>query len=98
MNYISAKDWIEKYSKDVQYHLIDIREPYEIADSKLTCECIPMDELMASPNRLDCTVNNVIMCNSGKRAEALVNILETDFQLKNMSVLEGGYVSMAEII
>lgn len=98
MNYISAKDWTEKYANDANYHLIDIREPYETADSKLTCEYIPMDQLIASPEKLANNIQHVIMCNSGKRAEAVVNLLETEHQINNLIILEGGYAAIAEIL
>jgi hypothetical protein len=38
------------------------------------------------------------MCNSGKRAEALVNLLETDFGMNDLLVLEGGIAAWTEQI
>jgi rhodanese-related sulfurtransferase len=36
------------------------------------------------------------MCNSGKRAEALANLLETEFNQPNLVVLEGGIAAWIE--
>lgn len=98
MNYISPKDWIEKYAQDNHYHLIDIREPYECVDCNIACERIPMNELAEHPERLNPEKNNVLMCHSGKRAEALANLIETEFNISNLTVIEGGYTALVELI
>jgi len=98
MNYISPKDWMDKHIKDTQYQLIDIRETYECADCKVNALHIPMAELAGNPEKLDQQKKNVIMCQSGRRAEALVNLLETDFQIHQLHILEGGYSSLIELI
>jgi len=94
MNIISAKDWVEKFSKDQNYELFDIREAYETVESKLKVKNFPMAELAENPTLLNADKQCVIMCNSGKRATALVNLLETDFKMNNLSVLEGGYTAL----
>lgn len=38
----------------------------------------------------------VLMCRSGKRAESVANWLESDFQLNNIIVMEGGIVQWKE--
>lgn len=98
MNYISPKDWMDKHIKDTQYQLIDIREAYECTDCKVDALRIPMAELAENPEKLDKQKKNVIMCQSGRRAEALVNLLETDFQIHQLHILEGGYSSLIELI
>ena len=98
MNYISPKDWIEKFANDTDYQLIDIRESYECVDSKIDCTRIPMDELASHPEKLSSNTKTVLICNSGNRAEALANLLETDFQKSPIYVIEGGYISLAEML
>jgi rhodanese-related sulfurtransferase len=98
MNYISPKDWIEKFAKNTDYQLIDIRESYECVDSKIDCLRIPMDELATHPEKLNSNTNTVLICNSGQRAEALANLLETDYQKSPIFVIEGGYFSLVEML
>lgn len=98
MNYISPKDWIEKFSNNTDYQLIDIRESYESMDSKINCLQIPMDELAAHPEKISSTINTVLLCNSGQRAAALANLLETEFKKNYIHVIEGGYASLSEML
>jgi adenylyltransferase/sulfurtransferase len=37
--------------------------------------------------------NIVIMCRSGKRAEAVANLLMTDFSMSNVYILDGGILA-----
>lgn|SRR5690554_3113397 len=98
MNYISPKDWIENFSNNTDYQLIDIRESYESMDSKINCLQIPMDELAAHPEKISSTINTVLLCNSGQRAAALANLLETEFKKTPIFVIEGGYASLSEML
>lgn len=98
MEYIKPQDWIKNYASNNEYQLIDIREPYECIDSKSEAIQIPMEELVEHPELIAKGKKNVIMCNSGKRAAALVNLLETDYHLSKLYVLEGGYTALSEIL
>lgn len=96
MKYINPKDWKEKYNSDTTYVLIDIREAYERIDTCVECLHIPMAELVSEVNQLPMDKSCIIMCQSGRRAEAIVNLLETDYNLSNLYILEGGYSALIE--
>jgi rhodanese-related sulfurtransferase len=42
--------------------------------------------------------NIVVMCRSGKRAEAVANLLMTDYSLSNVYILDGGILAWKENI
>jgi adenylyltransferase/sulfurtransferase len=42
--------------------------------------------------------NIVIMCRSGKRAEAVANILMTDYSISNVYILDGGILAWKDQI
>lgn len=70
--------------------LIDIREPYEIALLKIDCHNVPMGSFSQAYNAYSSYEQVILMCQSGKRAEALANFMETQYNATNIYVLEGG--------
>lgn len=70
--------------------LIDIREPYERNACKIECLAIPMAEFVNRYANFDTYEKVILMCQSGKRAEALANFIETEYNATNLYVLEGG--------
>ena len=91
MKTISPKKFKNFLKKNKNYQIIDIREPYEYEDGALTNENIPLDKMMSSLNKLqrDCPV--IIYCQTGKRASAIIYMLEKEYKLENLYNLEGGY-------
>ena len=57
-----------------------------------------MAELSQKIEQLSKEKDNVIMCRSGKRAEAIVNYLEKEYKITNLLVLEGGIMEWANQI
>jgi rhodanese-related sulfurtransferase len=70
--------------------LIDIREPYELLSCKIDCPSIPMATFAAAYPSLQAYDQVILMCQSGKRAEALANFMETEYNASNICILEGG--------
>lgn len=70
--------------------LVDIREPYESQNCQIEAMRIPMADFATTFPTLPAHEQIVIMCQSGRRAEALVNFMETEFDAQNIYVLEGG--------
>jgi rhodanese-related sulfurtransferase len=70
--------------------LIDIREPYELLNYSIDSMAIPMGDFAQAYPSLKHYAKVVLMCQSGKRAEALANFMETEFHAKNIYILEGG--------
>lgn len=78
--------------------LIDIREPYELEICKIDALHIPMAEVAANVDKIDRSKTVVIMCRSGKRAAAVVNMLMADFDMHDIANLEGGILGWIEQI
>ena len=91
MKTISPKEFKNLLKKNNNFKIIDIREPYEYEDGALTNENIPLDKMMSSLNKFqrDCPV--IIYCQTGKRASAIIYMLEKEYKLENLYNLEGGY-------
>lgn len=93
MNYVSA---IEVSKKRDSYYIIDIREPYEFNFCNIQTINIPMAEVSSRLDELPKDKHLVLICNSGNRAEALANLLTTEFGVEDISVLTGGIVAWKE--
>jgi rhodanese-related sulfurtransferase len=90
MQVLTAKDLHEKMKQSNDYVIVDIREPYECEVGRIASIHIPMGELIARQDELNDDKKIVLMCKSGKRAEAAANLLTTEFNKYNIYVLEGG--------
>ena len=97
MRFISPKDCKKRLDNN-EVEVIDIREPYEFEACNAGFKNIPMAELTVKTENLASEKDNVIMCRSGKRAEAIVNFLETEHKITNLFVLEGGITEWANQI
>lgn len=78
--------------------LIDVREPYELEICKVDAIHIPMAEVISNLGSIDKDKLCVLMCKTGKRAEAVANILVTDHGCENVAILDGGIIAWIEEI
>lgn len=97
MRLISPKD-CQAGSKNKKLEIVDIRELYEFEIANISSKHIPMAELVTRISELDSTKKTVLMCRSGKRAEALANFMETEGFLNEVLVMEGGILAWSETI
>lgn len=84
----------ENNSENIQ--VIDIREPYEYEDGAISNLNIPLDKMMNSVHRISKSCPVVIYCQSGRRAESIIHMLEKEYDIKNLYNLEGGYTAFIE--
>ena len=91
MKTINTKEFKNLLKKDNDFQIIDIREPYEYENGALTNENIPLDKMMSSLNKIHRDRPVIIYCQSGKRASAIIYMLEKEYKLENLYNLEGGY-------
>ncbi|MEN9302291.1 MAG: hypothetical protein RL264_720 [Bacteroidota bacterium] len=96
MTKISPEDCQQLLSNDNKLQIIDIREPYEVEVCKLRFKNIPMGQIPERLNELSRNEKVYLLCQSGKRAEAIGNLLETEFQFANVSLIEGGATAWNE--
>lgn len=78
--------------------ILDIREGYELDICGIDAIHIPMEEVQSRLQEIPSDKDLIVMCRSGKRAMALANLLETDYEYRNVSVLEGGILRWKELI
>ncbi len=97
MKFIKPAALKEKLNNKDDFQLIDIREPYEFEDGALTKENIPLDEMMCSIDSISKEKQVVIYCQSGKRASAIIYMLEKKHQYNNLYNLEGGYKAYIDL-
>ena len=96
MKTINTKEFKNLLKKDNDFQIIDIREPYEYEDGALTNENIPLDKMMSSLNKIHKDRPVIIYCQSGKRASAIIYMLEKEYKLENLYNLVGGYNAVME--
>ena len=81
-----------------QIEIIDIRELYEFEIANISSKHIPMAEFTTRISELDRTKKTVLMCRSGKRAEALANLITTEGLIKEVFIMNGGILAWIETI
>lgn len=70
--------------------IIDVREPWEVAICSIGGQAIPMHEIPEKVSDLKQEAAYAILCKSGKRAEAVANLLESEFHFSNVTIIDGG--------
>jgi len=93
MEFISAVGLKEKLNNNERVSIIDIREQYELDICKIDAVHIPMADIQKRISEIPLDIPVVILCRSGKRASALVNLLVAEYNMKNICVLEGGILA-----
>ena len=78
--------------------IIDIRELYEFEIANISSKHIPMADFTSRISELDLTKKTVLMCRSGKRAEALANLITTEGLINEVFVMNGGILAWIETI
>jgi len=94
MKMISVQECQAKIQSS-QAQLIDIREQWEYNIYSIEAMHLPMAELVEKAPTLDSDAEMILVCKTGRRAEALANLLETEYGFTNVSVLEGGITAWA---
>lgn len=96
MKTISVKDLKTKIDNE-NIQLIDVRETYEFAICKMPKSVnIPMGELSDRYDEIKKSEAVYISCKSGKRAEAVANFLETEYNFENVFIVDGGITAYIE--
>jgi len=98
MQIISALELHHAMQKGQEFEIVDVREPYEYDACNIGSVHIPMGEICNRIADLPKDKNIVIMCRSGKRAEAVANILMTDYSISNVYILDGGILAWKDQI
>lgn len=92
MEYISPEEL--KVKLEIEgLTLLDVREPYELEICEIGGVHIPMAEVASRVSEFEKAPGVVVMCRSGKRAEAVANLLVSELNVPNVMILEGGILA-----
>ena len=89
MKWITAEECKEIIANE-EMQLIDVRENWEYEIFHVASTHIPMHTVPSELISLDKEKQYLIICKTGRRAEAVANLLESEYGFKQISVLEGG--------
>ncbi len=98
MQFLNAEKLHDLLKHSDEYMILDIRETYEFVACNLNSLNIPMGELIDRKCELPNNKKIVLMCRSGKRAEAAANLLTTEFNMSNIFVLSGGIMAWRDSV
>jgi adenylyltransferase/sulfurtransferase len=98
MNYIDANELKTRLDQGEAISILDVREDYETSICSIGGVHIPMSEVKNRIHELDGLEEIVVLCRTGKRAEAVANLLIKDFNFNNVLVLNGGIQSWIDTI
>lgn len=73
-----------------EIELVDIREPWEVSICSLGGKHIVMHEIPLRFVELDPSKSYAVLCKTGRRAEPVVNLLQTEFGFSSVHLIEGG--------
>jgi rhodanese-related sulfurtransferase len=92
MKYCSVEEIQEKVQAG-EMVILDVREPYEHDISAIDAMHIPMGDIIDRLNEIPRNQLVAVMCRSGKRAEAVANILCVEHSFENIVIMEGGIIA-----
>jgi len=95
---ISVNDLAEWRSKNEDFQLIDVREPYEYEIANLNGVLIPLAEIEAAVDQIASDKKVVVHCRSGVRSAQAIRQLENKYGFKNLYNLAGGILAYADEI
>ncbi|WP_020529018.1 molybdopterin-synthase adenylyltransferase MoeB [Flexithrix dorotheae] len=95
---ITVKELANMVKNNVDFQLIDVREPYEYDIANIKGELIPLAQVEESYNKINSDKQVVVHCRSGKRSADAIELLEKKYGFKNLYNLKGGILAWADEI
>ena len=95
MKEISVQELKDMMDHNVEFQLIDVREPFEYEVSNLNGINIPLSGVVIESEKISKDIPVVIHCRSGKRSAQAVMLLEQE-GFTNLSNLQGGILAWKE--
>ena len=92
MKEISVQELKDMMDHNVEFQLIDVREPFEYEVSNLNGINIPLSGVVIESEKISRDIPVVIHCRSGKRSAQAVMLLEQE-GFSNLSNLQGGILA-----
>lgn len=98
MKYLNALDCQKLLENNKEIQCIDVRESYEFLHGNCGFLNIPMGIVSKNIHQLNPSLPIVIICKSGKRAEAVGNLLETEHGFLDIVIVENGITGWKSLI
>lgn len=95
MKEISVQELKDMQDQNVEFQLIDVREPFEYEVSNLGGLNIPLSGIVIEADKVQKDIPVVVQCRSGKRSAQAVLLLEQQ-GYTNLSNLQGGILAWKE--
>ena len=95
MKEISVQELKDMMDHNVEFQLIDVREPFEYEVSNLNGVNIPLSGVVIESDKISRDIPVVIHCRSGKRSAQAIMLLEQE-GFTNLSNLQGGILAWKE--
>jgi len=90
---------VEEVNKEVNLGnmaILDVREPYEMEICSIDALHIPMGEICDRIEEIPTNKTIAVLCKTGKRAEAVANLMCVECGFTDVVVVEGGIVAWIE--
>src|SRR5690606_17235006 len=95
MKEITVQEFKEMKDQQVEFQLIDVREPFEYEVSNLQGINIPLSGVVIEAEKIRKDIPVVVQCRSGKRSAQAIMLLEQQ-GYTNLSNLAGGILAWKE--
>lgn len=92
MKEISVQELKDMMDHNVEFQLIDVREPFEYEVSNLNGVNIPLSGVVIESEKISKNIPVILQCRSGKRSAQAVMLLEQE-GFTNLSNLQGGILA-----
>ncbi|MCT1523723.1 MULTISPECIES: rhodanese-like domain-containing protein [Sphingobacterium] len=92
MKEISVQELKDMMDHNVEFQLIDVREPFEYEVSNLNGVNIPLSGVVIESEKISKDIPVILQCRSGKRSAQAVMLLEQE-GFTNLSNLQGGILA-----
>lgn len=92
MKEISVQELKDMMDHNVDFQLIDVREPFEYEVSNLNGVNIPLSGVVIESEKISKDIPVILQCRSGKRSAQAVMLLEQE-GFTNLSNLQGGILA-----
>lgn len=95
MKEISVQELKDMMNHNIEFQLIDVREPFEYEVSNLNGLNIPLSGVVIESDKISKDIPVIVQCRSGKRSAQAVMLLEQQ-GFTNLANLQGGILAWKE--
>lgn len=97
MKEVTVQELKDMMDRNVEFQLIDVREPFEYEVSNLNGVNIPLAGVLIESDKISKDMPVIIQCRSGKRSAQAVMLLEQQ-GYTNLANLQGGILAWKDQI